>query len=505
MMKLFTFDSHLYLVIPLLMFVAYFVVLACSRIFSEKFFISLKKSVSYVSVSLVAFGAGIGVFSLVKLEYKVDFVPLESTPYEITGVMDGNVLSNSKAEYFFLNNVYVFEDNQEVHLKRNLRVYVSKELASQLDLEQIKSGDQVFFKAYLDMTPVFKTNGIDSFAYKNNFQHTAYLYSTNVAFVEGKMDIFDFTKNAVHDLYQKNFDPLYAGFALSVISGDKTELDSEMYSNFSRVGIAHIVAISGLHVGFLVVMLLWMLKRSRFNRWVKLSIVVGVLSVYAIFCGASPSVVRASIMAVILLIGNLFGKQTDSLNSVSLAGVLILLFAPLFLFDLGFLLSFAGVFGIFFLYPVLKNALKFLHYKWIIKSLAITLSADIATLPIIANHFGFISVVSCISNLVLVPLFGFIFMLLFVLTIICLILPFLGFLLRICQWGLLIIERGAAYLASLPFASFDYSGFRTGALISYYTGMFCASRYLIISPKSKIALVSLCYGIFTCFVLFALI
>ncbi len=504
-MKLFTYSHHLYLIVPAVLFVVYFVVLGCSRLISAKFFDRFKKSLSYALVSVVAFGAGIGLFSLEKSNYKVDFVPLEYTPYQVTGIMDGSVLSNKKSQYFFLNDVYLFGEDEDIHLERKLRVFLSNEIASECNLDLLKSGDQVFFEAYIKMTPVFGSNHIDSFAFKNNFQHTAYLYTPNIVYVDGKMDIFDATRNAVHDLYQNNFDPLYAGFAYSVISGDRTELDREMYSNFATVGIAHIVAISGLHVGFLVVLILWPLKRMRINKWLKLAILVFLLSVYAIFCGASPSVVRASIMAVVLLMGNLFGKQTDRLNNVSLAGVLILLFGPLYLFDLGFLLSFAGVFGIFFLYPVFRDALKFLRWKWLINSLAITLSADIATLPLIANYFGYVSVVSCISNLILVPLFGFVFMLLFVLTIVCLILPFLGFLLKVCQWGMVVIERGAGFLASLPFASFTYSGFSAPALTAYYLGMFSASRYFLTEPKVKVAVVSTCFGAFAIMVLIALI
>ena len=505
LMSLFTFSSHLYLIIPLIGFVVYFLVVGCARLFSEKFFAYIKKSLVYMLVCVVAFGAGVGLFALTKAEYKADFVPLETTPYQVTGVIDGHVLSNNSAKYFFLENVHLYSEDEDVKLERNLRVYVANDIANECSLDDIKSGDQVFFSAYIKITPVFRKNSIDSFAYKNNFQHTAYIFSPNIYYVDGKANLMDITKNAVHQLYEDNFDPLYAGFAYSIISGDRSELDHEMISQFSRVGIAHIVAISGLHVGFLVLLLLWPLNRLRLNKWIKLTIVINVLLLYAIFCGASPSVVRACIMAIILLIGNLFGKQNDNLNNVSLAGILILLISPLFLFDLGFLLSFAGVFGIFCLYPVLKRALRFLRWKWLIESLAVTLSADIATLPIIANAFGYVSLVSSISNLVLVPIFGFVFMLLFVLTILCLLLPFLGVLLKVCQWGLMVVERGASYLASLPFASFNYHGFSPGALIAYYAGMFSLSRYVVPKYKVKVALISACYATFLIIVLISFI
>ncbi len=501
----YSFGLHLLLIIPCAIVVLYFLALGLSKLISEKVFSLLFKGVSYCLVSVVAFGLGVGLFALTKESYKLDFVPLPSQNYEVSGVVDGNCLHNDSANYFFLKDVIVVENGKEIKLSRNVRVYVSKNAAATVDLDSIRSGDRINLWGVMQTNPVFKNKSINSYAYKNNFQHTIYPDPTTIILTDGESNIFDSTKNSVKDLYKDNLDSPYSGFAYSVFSGDRSDLDRSIVQSFSVIGIAHIVAISGLHVGFLVMLLMWLMSKLKFNKWLKFAVIVVVLGMYAVFCGATASVVRASLMAIFLMLGKLLGKQTDNLNSVSLAGIIILLVAPLNIFDLGFLLSFAGVFGIFFLYPVFKDAFSFLKFRWLIEGVALTLAADIATMPIIANAFGYVSILSLVGNLLLVPLFGWIFMLMFVLTILVLILPFMKFLLEVVEWGIWLLINSASLLASLPFASFKFSGFGAGALVSYYSGMFVSSRFLVVNYKVKLALITICYVTFATLLLILLI
>ena len=497
-------DSWL-LILPCTLFITYFLVFGLSKLLNEKFFLTVKKGLSYCVVGIFAFGAGVGLFALTQANYKLEFVPLPSANYEVRGTVDGGVQHNDNANYFFLKDVVVVEEGKEIYIERNIRVYVYKSYETNIDLNDIMSGDKISVWGNIRSTPVFKESGINSYAYKNNFQHTIYPDPISFELTKSSGNVFDNVKNSVYNLYEENLDSPYSGFAYSVFSGDRSDLDKSVLRDFSTIGIAHIVAISGLHVGFLVVLLMWFMKKMRFNKWTKLIVITISLSLYTIFCGASPSVVRASIMAIFLLLGNLLGKQTDNLNSVSLAGIIILLFSPLYIFDLGFLLSFAGVFGIFFLYPVFKDAFSFLKFKWLIEGTALTLAADIATIPIIANAFGYVSLISLIANLFLVPFFGFIFMAMFVLTIVVLILPFLKFMFYIINIAILCLVKVAGFLAGLPFASFTFSGFGAGALISYYSGMFVSSRYVVVEYKYKLALITICYVAFCGFLVAMLI
>ncbi len=485
--------------------ILYFLVLGISVLFGKNVFSIIRRALSYALVGAISFGVGVGLFALTKEDYKLEFVPLPSESYAVSGIVDGNCMHNDNAKYFFMTNVVVEERGQQIHLDRHIRVYMSQNSECSVDTDEIKSGDKVNLVGVIRVNPVFRSSSINSYAYKNDFQHTVYPDPLTITLETGSPNVFDSLKNSVHDLYKDNIDSPYAGFAYSVFSGDRSDLDRSIVNSFSSIGIAHIVAISGLHVGFLVLLLMWILSRLRVNKWARFSVVCVVLALYAFFFGASPSVVRASLMAIFLMLGNLLGKQTDNLNSVSLAGIVILLFSPLYIFDLGFILSFAGVFGIFFLYPVFKDAFAFLKFKWLIEGVALTLAADIATLPIIANAFGYVSVLSLIANLILVPLFGWIFMLMFVITILVLILPFMKFLLAIVEWGIWLLIESARLLASLPFASFNFAGFGVGALLSYYGGMFCSSRYLVVAPKYKIALITVCYVIFASILLALLV
>ena len=503
--KQYNFSSHWWLITPCIIFLLYFFVLGVGKLFSEKFFTRMKKALSYCLVGVVSFGFGVGLFAITQENHKLEFVPLPSENYEVRGVVDGRCQHNDNANYFFLKNVTVIEKGNEFKLERNIRVYVNKDYETNIDITKVNSGDKVSVWGIIRSNPVFRQNSINSYAYKNNFQHTIYADPISFELTEGNGNFLDIIKNIVFDLHNENLEQPYSGLAYSVFSGDRSELDRGVVQSFSVIGIAHIVAISGLHVGFLVVLLMWIMGKLRLNKWAKFAIIFCSLGIYTVFCGASPSVIRASIMSIFLLLGRLLGKQTDNLNSVSLAGIIILLFSPLDIFDLGFLLSFAGVFGIFFLYPVFKDAFSFLKFKWLIEGVALTLAADIATLPIIANAFGYISVISLLANLLLVPFFGWIFMALFVFTILILILPFLKFLLWVIYAGLFCLVKAAQILASLPFASFSFGGFGFGALVSYYSGMFVSSRYLVVDFKIKLALITICYVTFCAFLLALLI
>ncbi|NLN40484.1 MAG: DNA internalization-related competence protein ComEC/Rec2 [Clostridiales bacterium] len=214
----------------------------------------------------------------------------------------------------------------------------------------------------------------------------------------------------------------------AMIIGQRWSLPSELREEFTNTGIAHILAISGLHVGFVVLLLSWISNRLKLSPKVTFFIQGAALGVYCIVVGGSSSVVRATIMTIILLGGKVVGRKPDPLNSLSLAAFIILLFRPLEVFEVGFQLSFSAVAGIVLFNELLSAKLSKLD-KLPLKvgeAIAIMLSAQLGVWPLIAYHFNTFSIISFIANLILVPVAGVIVILGLILLLTAAIFPLIG-------------------------------------------------------------------------------
>ena len=210
---------------------------------------------------------------------------------------------------------------------------------------------------------------------------------------------------------QRNLAALYPGDVCALLqaltTGERRGMSDYFRCALSRTGLSHMTAVSGTHVVFLMTMLLW-LPGSR--RW-KLAAAYPVMFLFALCTGLSPSVVRASVMEGILLLGELSGRQYDPPTSLAAALFPLLLQNPWAAGSVGLQLSFAAVAGIHLLVPRLtpepetegdwKGVPGWLRRrKWKLRrSVAVTLSATVATLPLCAHYFGTVSIVAPLSNL----------------------------------------------------------------------------------------------------------
>jgi competence protein ComEC len=204
---------------------------------------------------------------------------------------------------------------------------------------------------------------------------------------------------------------------IGMIIGDKTEIPENIEKSFKINGVAHILAISGLHVGFLVALLMAVLKVLHTRKGSTFIIITLVLIGYCLLTGARPSTIRATIMAVILLGGYSLGRRADSVNALAVAALVILLIKPLDLFDVGFQLSFAAVLAIILFSRRIARRLAFL-LPIVAQSIAVVIAAQIGTIPVMAYHFNTFSVMAFFANVPFVFLAGMIVMLSFVLLIV---------------------------------------------------------------------------------------
>ena len=494
----FVYGSLIFLGIMLVFLVLHFV-FPKSKFFG--YFWSLRR---FLMVIVLFICLGFGLYHIDYARHKMTFVPDENTNYNICGTVDINYIEKEKGIYFVISDVSVvggyISADEETNLGSNVFVYLyyreGETSYSEEELSKILPGNRIVLTSKLVSTPVFGDKEINTFAYSNNYQYTCFTNLDSITFIDGEMGFWDSVREHIRSLYKQNMDEKYAGLAFSVLVGDRTELDPEIAYNFQISGIMHVVAVSGLNTAFIMILLLWALKKARANRWVKLTTIILVLLFYAILCDMTPSIVRSSMMSIFLITAQLFGKQGDDLTSISLSGIILLIIFPMYVFDLSFLLSYLGVFGIFLLNKPIERGLTKLKFGRLAAPIALTLSATLMTAPIIINAFGYFSLIGLLANLVLVPLFGYVFMLLFCVTIVALIIPVFGYLLWLLQWGFWFVDKGAWLFASIPYASVALNKIPDWALVGWYTGTFFVSQQCVAKPRVKIPLAVITIAVF---------
>lgn len=232
--------------------------------------------------------------------------------------------------------------------------------------------------------------------------------------------VFEF-KNKLRGLIEYGLGEPEAGLAKAIILGDKKGIPSDLRDKFSKAGLSHIVAISGMHISILSALVMSGLLALGIAR--KRSFYIGVLFLilYIFLIGLPASAMRAGLMGFLVLLAMQLGRLNKLTNSLVLAGVILLLINPRLLRDdIGFQLSFLAVLGIAYIYPLFDTLYKkfeewinnkknvFLSNKVFLKIVkiifgifGITLAAQVFTLPIMAVNFSMISIIAPISNLLI--------------------------------------------------------------------------------------------------------
>ncbi|NLL04266.1 MAG: DNA internalization-related competence protein ComEC/Rec2 [Clostridiaceae bacterium] len=211
------------------------------------------------------------------------------------------------------------------------------------------------------------------------------------------------------NVINRSLPPQQAGLLNGMLIGYKQDLSEEVQEAFSISGLSHIMAVSGSNVGFIVLPLVFLFKKLKIRqKYANIAIIV-VLILFILVTGFEPSVLRAVIMAIVILIGQMIWRDTEIFTSISFAALVLLLYNPGILFNIGFQLSFAATISLVLFYKNLKQMLSFKFIpSFIVDVLAATISAQIGVLPITVFYFNTVSVVSIISNLLVVPVVEFI-------------------------------------------------------------------------------------------------
>ena len=282
------------------------------------------------------------------------------------------------------------------------------------DLKTLAPTDRLVFVG--KYTPIFPPKNPYQFNYKRYMERKGiYGRIEVVAFYVVKNNTTGFmgsiarTRSHLAIVIDKHFNQESSALLKTLLLGKRTDLDNEVYQHYVDAGAVHILAISGLHVGIITAILLLLLQKMpnlSFYRPLRYFILLAGLWAFAFIAGASPSVLRATVMFSFIGLSSLIRRKQGRFDALMLSMLFLLLINPYYLYDVGFQLSYAAVFSIMKFYPVMRKwwQPENKYLQWIWSLFLVGLSAQIVVLPISLYYFHQFPILFFVSNLVVVPL-----------------------------------------------------------------------------------------------------
>lgn len=378
------------------------------------------------------------------------------------------------------------------------------------NLKNAKDGKNISGKVivYADLYPEYDFNekiiasgkiktpeDFDGFGYKNylyvkriyyiiyypkiKYNNQAQTGKENSFYNQSLSSIWRFRKHA-NELIKKMFSQPSAGIINAMSFGAKSDMSEETLNAFNRTGTRHIIAVSGLHMTIVVVVLMYLFLAMGMSRKAAFYFALSGIALFVAMVGFPSSAVRSAIMGGMVLLAVKVGRLASSGNAIVFSASAMLLYDPnLLRYDVGFQLSFLAVLGIIYIFPRL-NALFEKYPDFLnIKSISlITVSAQIATLPIVINSFGNFSLSSTLANILILPFVPFVMLGGFFVAMLGFVNLYIA---QILAWPIWLVMFYQIEVIKF-FASFDFGYFsfeKTGGLFvaAYYGALVLGARY----------------------------
>ncbi len=312
----------------------------------------------------------------------------------------------------------VLKNREWQKVKGNILIYVKKDSIP----PALQYGSQIIITKTLQ--PITNSGNPGSFDYKaycasQDIHYQIYLQPNEYRVLDGLKknaltELLINTRNNVLALFRKWVPgQKETGVAEALLIGYRDDLDKELVQSYSNTGVVHIIAISGLHLGMiygLMVLILKPFRKIKSIRFIKPIIILLVLWGFSLLAGAAASILRSAVMFSFIVIGESLGRKTNIYNTLAASAFCLLVYNPYFFWDVGFQLSYAAVVSIIlFMKPIYRQLYftnKILNTVWQLN--AVTLSAQVLTLPIILYYFHQFPNLFLFTNFIAVPLSGFI-------------------------------------------------------------------------------------------------
>ena len=297
--------------------------------------------------------------------------------------------------------------NKNIELEYGDKVFIKGEFVEPSEARNYGGFDYKEYLKSIEIHGTIKADSIDILAKNSNNQIFAFANNINLKIKEN-----------INKLIPEKYSAIFTGLIL----GDTSKVEEEVNDNFKIANISHVLAISGMHITYIVIGIELLLKKGIGKRKTRIITIV-ILVIYMFITGFSPSVVRASIMGIIMLISKLIHRKNDIWTSISLSLLILLIYNPFLILNVGLQLSYLGTIGIVCFNKNVYNFLRKLKIRnkkikyrinrkvilfvdKIKEILSVTLSAQIVILPILLFNFNILGIYFFISNILVSVIIG---------------------------------------------------------------------------------------------------
>lgn len=323
-----------------------------------------------------------------------DFIELETVV----------ISSQKQSEYYnsyivkgitgdFKNKKFILYVNKGTKLEYGDKIKIAGEFYKPEDARNYKGFS---YKKYLQTEKIYGTVNVEKLELKSQ---------NNTIFV---FEVSNKIRNRLIQQIKTILPEETEGLLIGLILGDKNYISDEIRQNFQKSSLAHILAVSGAHVSYIILGISYIISINKVSKKSGYFFIICILIVFIFITNFSVSVIRACIMSIILIISKVIHRKSDIQNIIAISLLIILIFNPYSINSMSLQLSYLGTIGVIFLNPVIEKflATKSVKLQNINKIVSVPISAQIAILPIMIKNFNTISFTFLISNLIAMPLLG---------------------------------------------------------------------------------------------------
>ena len=348
------------------------------------------------------------------------------------------------------------------------------------------------YKQYLKTNNIYGSVNVENIKINNKKKANVLFYLANKLACK--------IEKTIDDNLEKNEASLLKG----ILIGKTSDIEEETYKNFRVANISHILAVSGMHVSYIIIGCNILFEKSIGKRKSKY-IIIAILIIYMFVTGFSPSIVRATIMGILFMMSKIVYRKNDVWTSISLSLLIILVFNPYIIMNIGLQLSYIGTIGIILLQRIVQDVLKNIKFRdkkkvykinrkkilfisKIQEILSVTISAQLVILPFMLYHFNLFGTYFFISNLLISLIIGPIIIIGFSAIIFSCVFYPVGKIVFILLEIMIKILIQISQIGNLPFSKIYFSTPKIWIIVIYYIFV---SLFILIYPiytKRKISI-----------------
>jgi ComEC/Rec2-related protein len=394
-------------------------------------------------------------------------------------VIEGRVSNHPVDRYGNLNflleadKIYIYDCNGNLNSLFNAGELINIKLDS-TGIEPILRDDHLRLTGSLDKNDSknFMAGGCDEVVFIADCGDIKKIESSNLSYriFSFRSRLYSCLKNA----FYKNLEIENACIAEAVILGNRNNVPEYLTESFKRCGVYHLFAISGLHISFFISLVYLVFKKMRSSYFIFWASVI-FLVVYNFLVGERASILRASITVIFILLAKEWNREYSHKILLYLSYIIIIIFNPYFIYDLGFWMTYASMAALVFIYPAAMrlagNIFPSLKLKkvFFMRIAFITLSIQIVLFPVLAYFFKEVSLISPVANILVIPVFYILLSILMVSSFVTIIWPPVGgLLLKPSSIFFVYILKTVKILSKFDFCIINFDSFPVKNVIVYY-------------------------------------